>query len=132
VTVTIGRLFQEKIDGKWRLIVEFPEGKDKHQLAINRTNGEAIGAMFGRDDPVRAWTGRRITLAEEQVRAFGETQPAIRVVGSPDISADVRVDVDLGRVKIQRTLRPTGNGARQRPKAPPIDPPPREPGSDDR
>jgi hypothetical protein len=121
-TITIRRLYQEKIDGKWKLIVWFPEGKEKNELSLNRTNGEAIAAMFGRKKP-QEWVGRRITIKEETVSSFGDRVPAIRIIGSPDIDRPVEVDVDLGRVNIRRTLRPTGNGSRrqQRPPAPELE-----------
>lgn len=110
VTVTVVKLFQEKIEGKWVLIAKLKEGTEKDELKLNRTNGEAMAAMFGKKSPDKAWVGKRITLGSEMVWAFGEKTPAIRIVGSPDITGPVKVDVDLGRVQIARTLRRTGNG----------------------
>jgi hypothetical protein len=109
VTVTIAKIHQERIDGTWELILTFREGADKRELGCNRTNGEHIRAMFGKN-PTK-WIGKRITLGSEQVWGWGEKVDAIRVIGSPDIPQDIRVNVDKGRLKINRVMRRTGNGS---------------------
>jgi hypothetical protein len=108
VTVTIARIHQEKIDGEWELIFTFKEGSDKREFSCNRTNGEHMLAMFGKD-PTK-WIGRRITLQSEQVWGWGEKIPALRIIGSPELTRDVEMNVDKGRLKIRRTLKRTGNG----------------------
>jgi hypothetical protein len=113
VTITIKRVYQEKIDGKWKLIFEFPEGQDKHEMACNRTNGEFAGAMFGKD-PTK-WVGHKITIRSEVVWAFGEKTNALRICGSPELSKEVVIDIDMGRSQIRGTMRPTkrnGNGSK--------------------
>ncbi len=109
VTVTIAKIHQERIDGEWALIFTFKEGQDKREFACNRTNGEHMRAMFGKD-PTK-WVGRRITLKAEGVWAFGEQMDALRIIGSPELTEDVRVDIDQGRLKIHRTLKRTGTGS---------------------
>ncbi len=47
---------------------------------LNRTNGECLKAMFGRD--TGEWIGKRVTLYPAEYQ--GET--AIRVKGSPDMT----------------------------------------------
>lgn len=70
-------------------IIHFKE-VDK-ALALNRTNGVCIKAMFGRH--LAEWIGKRVTL----YAAPYEGDEAIRVWGSPDISADSEVKVELPR-----------------------------------
>lgn len=70
-------------------IVSFVESKRK--WVLNRTNGECLKAMFGRntDD----WIGKRVTLYP----APYEGDIAIRVKGSPDIDRSMTVEVKLPR-----------------------------------
>ena len=66
-------------------------------LVLNRTNGECIKAMFGRD--VDKWRGKRITLC---VGSFND-EPCIRIRGSPDIAEPVTFDLKLPKKKPKRT-----------------------------
>lgn len=65
-------------------------------LALNKTNGLCLKAMFG--SKVQQWVGKRVTLFPTKVRgASGEEEDAIRVHGSPDIPADLPVQIELPR-----------------------------------
>lgn len=48
------------------------------RLGLNRTNADAIAAWYGPD--TRMWIDQKIVIQLENVRAFGEIKPAIRVV----------------------------------------------------
>ena len=93
VTLTIAAVKVEDLEGdngsKTKGIVSFAESK--RQLVLNRTNGECIKAMFGRntDD----WIGKRVTLYP----APYEGDIAIRVKGSPDIEKSLTVEIKLPR-----------------------------------
>lgn len=67
------------------------KGKEKAWL-LNKTNGLCLKAMFGRK-PQEDWVGKRVTL----YAAPYEGEEAIRVWGSPDIAAEMVVDIELPR-----------------------------------
>ena len=46
-------------------------------LLLNRTNWKAIARAYGNESD--AWKGKTVTLTVEDVEAFGEVWPAIRV-----------------------------------------------------
>lgn len=73
--------------------------KTEKQLALNRTNGECIKGMFGRD--IGAWIGKRVTFypAPYDGNLPLDITECIRVFGSPDIDADKVVTVRLPRKK---------------------------------
>lgn len=111
--------------------------KTEKQLALNKTNGIFIKAMFG--SKLADWVGKRITVFEDT----WDGEPCIRVWGSPDIPADMAVTVALPRKRpFERTLHKVG-GAEPARTPPPArstaaqDEPPDEmfeervPGSDD-
>jgi len=50
-------------------------------FVLNKTNGTRIAGMHG--DESDNWVGKKITLHQESVTAFGETQWAIRVKPTP-------------------------------------------------
>jgi hypothetical protein len=80
--------------------------KTDKQLALNRTNGECIKGMFGRD--VQAWVGKRISIFPAPFKGNLpiDVDECIRVHGSPDIDADKPVRVALPRKKaITMTMR---------------------------
>lgn len=87
--VALEDLPQEKGGDRAKGIVSFAESK--RQLVLNRTNGECIKAMFGRntDD----WIGKRVTLYP----APYEGDIAIRVKGSPDLEKSLTVEIKLPR-----------------------------------
>jgi hypothetical protein len=90
----------EQVPHKDKPILSF-RGKEM-TLVLNKTNAECLKAMFGRR--TGAWLGKRITLAPKTVLAFGQKKAAIRIVGSPDIGADMKVVIDLGTRQERRTM----------------------------
>lgn len=74
--------------------------KTEKMLALNRTNGICLKAMFGKK--VQDWVGRYVTLMPTEVKAFGQVEDAIRVYGSPEIPRDVEISVQLPRKKPTR------------------------------
>lgn len=77
----------EKVKG----IVSFQE--TDVGLALNKTNGICLKAMFGRK--LSEWVGKRIVLFPDKFNG----DDCIRVWGSPDISADMVVQIELPRRK---------------------------------
>lgn len=63
-------------DMKKQLVLHF-EKTDK-RLGLNKTNADAIAHMYGPETD--GWIGQRIGVQVEDVRAFGEIKPAIRVL----------------------------------------------------
>lgn len=78
---------QERIKGVLRF-AEMP-----YELALNKTNGICLRALFGRQ--LQAWVGRRVTL----YRGEWKGEPAVRVWGSPELTEDLTVEVKLPRRK---------------------------------
>jgi len=100
VTLRISDVYVEKMPEqngrkKWRGIVSFE--KTEMQLALNRTNGECLKAMFGEE--LAKWVGKRIIIYPRMVEAFGAQELAIRVHGSPDLEKDMRATIVLPRKK---------------------------------
>ena len=114
VTVQISAIDLEDLPSdkggdKTKGIISFSGAKKK--LVLNRTNGECLKAMFGRD--TGDWIGKRVTL----YAAEWNGDPCIRVRGSPDIEADVEFELRLPRKRpTKATMKKTG-------KAPPARPP---------
>lgn len=80
VTVTIekcvaGELTGDKGRKSKKPMVSFVGTPKK--LALNKTNGKAIAAMYG--TAVEAWVGKQITLYPAVTDFGGETMPCIRV-----------------------------------------------------
>ena len=107
--------------------------KTEKMLALNKTNGTLIKAMFG--SKLGAWRGKRITLFEDT----WDGEPCIRVWGSPHIAKDMEVTVALPRKRpFTKTMHKMGGPEAVKTTAPiSTEPPPddvaidREPGSDD-
>lgn len=99
VTMTIRMVRLEELEGdkgkKTKGIVSFVERP--LELVLNRTNGECLKAMFGRE--TNAWIGKRVTLwpAPYHDNTTGEDTTCIRVRGSPDLAADKPFDLKLAR-----------------------------------
>lgn len=96
VTLTIASieledLPQEKGGDKTKGIIGFRETKKK--LVLNRTNGECMKGMWGRD--TGEWVGKRVTLYPAEWNG----EPAIRVKGSPDLPAPMNLEIKLPRRK---------------------------------
>ncbi len=92
--------------------------KTDKNLALNRTNGVCIKAMFGKK--VQAWVGKRITLMPAQWNG----DDAIRIFGSPDLAEDMPVTVALPRRRpFEMVMHAVRTGA-QKPTEPSEPPPP--------
>lgn len=93
VTLKITAVQIEELEGdkgkQIKGVIAF-EQTEKH-LALNKTNGICLKAMFGR--MVQEWVGKRVSLHA----ATWNGEPAIRVYGSPDIDADKVIEVSLPR-----------------------------------
>ena len=59
------------------------------QITANKTNGLCLKAMFGRN--VQDWIGKRVALFQGEWKG----EPAVRIYGSPDITADITVEIKL-------------------------------------
>lgn len=77
-------------------------------LVLNRTNAKCVAAMFGNETDT--WRGKRVTFFPAPMKDpfTGEQIAAIRVRGSPDISAPVSATIKLRKRKAQTmTMRNT-------------------------
>lgn len=124
VTLTIKGVRTEKLPGdqggeKTKGIIAFKE--TPLELVLNRTNGECFKALFGSKDVDVSWVGKRVTLfpAPFHDNMSGEDTTAIRVRGSPDLAADLKIEIKLPRKKpfgwvLKKTgksdAKPSGNG----------------------
>lgn len=63
------------------------------ELCLNKTNGLCLKAMFGKE--LQNWIGKRVTLFAGQ----WEGEECIRVWGSPDITEDSVIKIELSRKK---------------------------------
>lgn len=106
-TLTISDVKVEELEGdkgkKVKGIVSFKE--TTKQLVLNRTNGECLKAMFGRE--TNNWVGKRVTFFPKTITdSFtDELIPAIRVLGSPDIEADKSFTAKIGRKQVSMKLQ---------------------------
>ena len=103
-TGTIAGIRMEELLGKsgkrLKPIVAFKEAPQ--ELVLNRTNGECLKSMFGRN--TGAWIGRRVTLFP----APYEGSIALRVKGSPDIDQTTEIIVELpGKAAFRMTMHRT-------------------------
>lgn len=93
VTLTMSKVRVEELVGdkgpQMKGIINF-EGKDK-ALALNKTNGLCLKAMFGRK--VQEWVGHKVTL----FASTWDGDECIRVWGSPEMSEDRVVTIALPR-----------------------------------
>lgn len=109
VTLTISDVKVEELESvkgkKGKGIISFE--KTPKELVLNRTNGECIKAMFGRD--TANWIGKRVTLFPASITDSFTGDPilAIRVRGSPDIDADKAFSATIGREKRNFSLKKT-------------------------
>jgi hypothetical protein len=109
VTLTISAIDLEELPSqtggtKVKGILTFHNVKKK--LVLNRTNGECLKAMFGRD--TGEWIGKRITLYPAHIEYEG-SDLAIRVRGSPDLKADLPFQLQMPRRKpVTVTMVKTG------------------------
>lgn len=123
VTLTIADVVIEELEEtkggvKKKGVVLFKE-RDRGWV-LNRTNVEALKAMWGRD--TEAWKNRRVTIypAPQRNPSTGEMGTAIRVRGSPDLDRDMEFTLVLPRKKPQKVkLLRTGQKAAPKPTLPP-------------
>lgn len=95
VTLTIESVELDELESdqgkKIKGVLSFRE--TKKQIALNKTNGICIKAMFGRK--LADWSGKRVTW----FAGAWNGEEAIRVWGSPDITVDTDIVVQLPRKK---------------------------------
>lgn len=93
VTLTVARVKLHELIGdkgpQIKGVIYFKE--TEKQLALNKTNGICLRAMFGRKVP--EWVGHRVTLFP----GTWDGDECIRVWGSPDIESDKEVQIALPR-----------------------------------
>lgn len=98
VTKTIGNVRIEDLPSdagtKVKGIVTFSDAKK--EWVLNRTNAEALKAMWGRD--TGEWVGKRVTLYP----ATFNGDLAIRVRGSPDLKEAINWELKLARKRPQK------------------------------
>lgn len=118
VTLTISSVDLELLETeqgeRQRGTVAFRE--TPRRLALNRTNGLCLRAMFGR--AVQSWVGRRIVLFPTTTKLGGKTEACIRIWGSPDISSDMQVEIALPR---RRPMSMTMHAVRDTERASDVD-----------
>jgi len=126
VTVTIASIKLEELDGdkgKEKKAIFAFQGKEM-QFVCCKTNALCIRGMFG--NALSDWIGKKITLYEGKVESGSmRGQPCIRIWGSPDIQADLPLQIKLPKKKaFDVVMHRTGGGAQAeaRPAAPAIDP----------
>lgn len=83
----------EKGEDEPRAIISFHE--TPRELGINKTNAQLLLALFGR--AVQSWVGKQVTLFRTETKSFGKMEPCIRIYGSPELTADRKVDVVLNK-----------------------------------
>jgi len=80
VTVKIARVTGGELVGeggrKSRKPLVFFEGKEK-PLALNKTNGKCIAAMYGSD--TKEWVGKYVTLYPTTTNFGGESRDCVRI-----------------------------------------------------
>jgi len=102
--VDVEMLPSDKGGDRVRGILSFAE--TAMQLVLNKTNGLCVRAMFGRLP--QEWVGKRITFSPEKDKFGREVVDAIRIVGSPDLTAAIDVEIRMPKKKPkQRRLSPT-------------------------
>lgn len=114
-TLTIASVKLEELVGdkgpQIKGVISF-ERTDK-QWALNKTNGICLRAMFGRK--VQQWAGKRVTL----FAGTWDGEECIRVWGSPDIDADMDVQIQLPRKRpFKMAMHRTGQAAAPKPAVP--------------
>lgn len=125
VTLKIISVKLEELEGekgkKNKAIVTFE--RTPKELVLNRTNGEAVKLMFGRE--TNAWIGKRVTFYPATITDpfTGDPSLAIRVRGSPDIAGPLEKTVRIGRKSVALKVVRTGQQRQAQRPAPPPEPP---------
>jgi hypothetical protein len=128
-TLTISGIKGVKVEeegkpSKGKAVVTF-QGKDRAWL-LNKTNAMCLAGMFGPDTD--KWIGKRVTLLAVEVQVGKGREPGIRVKGSPDLKAPVKVEIKLPRKRpVTMVMQVTGTNSRAAPPQPEPEPPPPEP-----
>lgn len=97
------------------------------EWVLARTNALLIAAILGTRDYSK-WAGHVITIAcDPTVMMMGEKVGGIRVVGSPELSGPIKVEVKLKKKKpktyeLQKTDAQGRVRQPQKPSSPPMDP----------
>lgn len=93
VTLTIAAVDLEELEGDKGKQIKGVVGfeKTEKQLALNKTNGICLKEMFGKK--VQGWVGKRVTL----MPSTWNGDDCIRVYGSPDMTEDKEIVVQLPR-----------------------------------
>lgn len=105
--VKMVELEDEKGKVRGRPVVYFAE--TKRGWVLNRTNAQALAAMFGVE--TSEWKNRQVTIYAAQVQLGREKTLGVRVAGSPELTKALTFDLKLPRKKAQRvTLKPTPKG----------------------
>lgn len=89
---------EEKKTERYRWIVFFV-GKEKGML-LNRSNAILLAALC-KSDKTEDWIGHSFTIGVRPVKMGGETVDGLRVVGSPELSQPLQVEIKLPRKKPQ-------------------------------
>ncbi len=105
-TVRVAQLYREELadeDGgaKTRTTMAIANSKGEihdRRIVLNRTNIECLRAMWG--DRVADWVGKRVFLYSIPNAFRG--LPGIRIWGSPDLEAELQIEVRLPKKKPQK------------------------------
>jgi len=105
VTLTLADVELEDLEGddgkKTKCIISFERTPKK--LVACKTNGICLKQMFGKE--IANWIGKRVTIFED----VWNSEPCIRVWGSPDLEAPLDVMITLPRRRpFKKTLHKTG------------------------
>ena len=113
VTLTIANVYLDSIEQdngaeKPQAVLAFKE--TKRELALNKTNGQCLLAMWGQD--TSNWVDHKLTLyPEPDTSGLSDSGYAIRVKGSPDIDKTITATIKLPRKRpVQRKLEKTKAG----------------------
>jgi hypothetical protein len=120
--ILIERVFTTEIDDKPAQVARFAplRGITQREWGLNKTNGLVLKALFG-EAVKRDWTGKRVVIKSSVVEHGREKgKPCIRVCGSPDITADIKVVIDFHTKRIKPfVIHVRATGAIQAPAAKP-------------
>lgn len=96
--LTISDVDVQELEGskgkEWKGILSF-EG-ERQEWTLNKTNGICLREMFGRV-PYK-WVGRRFAIYASQTGGMNG-EPCIRIWGSPELTEDMVVTIELPRKK---------------------------------
>jgi hypothetical protein len=116
IPLTIASVYLEGLEGedgkkKAKAIIGFKETEKQHVMC--KTNGLCLKAMFGAK--LSEWIGKKIVLFEDTWNG----EPCTRIWGSPDISEDLKVKIELPRRRpFDKIMHATGAKPAPKPAAP--------------